>query len=152
MVRNWGGEGIEKFLGMNESVKLRFGDFFLTESRLGKYRTLSSTFEFTELSEISVEKYSGVVFPLLVSLIAWVGLSISSLLLYLSYRQGLLETLFDQFGVLVFGANTYYIWSYRRKNSFVVRSPNLRKNWKINTFRSKRGFEFVEELRNAIGR
>lgn len=151
MARHWGGDGIEEFLGPGESVMMRWGNFFLTQSRLGIYLTLKSKFLLTELSDLSIRKnkrtklrasFAG--FGIILAIIFTIG--------ELVQPAGLVQsvvTLFLGAFTIVLG---YGMLSSLDLDSYIVSSARYGKSWKIRTSGLENGLIFVDNLVNAINR
>lgn len=148
MARNWGGDGIEKFLLPHESVALRFGNNFLTTRRFGKYHTISSTFEFADLGSILVAPAKQWFWKVFI-------LSFAILLVSLFYMA--IRACPVNFGLVVAPilvgiftiANAYYFYRLFCLGVFQVRSRASGGPWKIRTMRSSAGLAFVDELLKA---
>lgn len=149
MTRNWGGDGIEKFLEPDEKLLLRFSNYFLTNSRFGIYLPLSSNFEFLNLSEISLRERSGR------SLMPAVAATLSGLSTLFAIAiildpiniVGELISFSVVFFTAVYGLSILVKFN---KDSYLVTSLNAKKSFKVRTFQSKEGLVFVEELVNAV--
>ncbi len=149
MARNWGGDGIERYLGSGETVKLRFGNFFLTPSRLGIYTTLKSEFIFTDFSDISIMKNRKTKLKLS---FASIGIILALVFIIGELTQPTSLTLAAVLPIssfLTVGTGYAMLSSFDR-DSYIIHSNRLEKNWKIRTFATVQGLTFVDELLKAI--
>lgn len=147
MARNWGGEGIEKQFSPGESLVLRFGNFYLTNRRLGHYRTMNSTFEFIPLGEFEISEGHG----------TFVRAVFISLAVFFSAMAlaGLFTIQTDPGFTIVGLVGTFQIfYGYNvlkrfYKDTYVVRSRKLGTKWLIRTTSTERGLTFALEVAKA---
>lgn len=147
MARHWGGDGISEFLAQDESLVMRFGNYFLTNKRLGHYRTLSSTFEFVPLGEFDVRKGHGKMIEGVLLTIMMIFL-ISAILTFLLYKnsQQTLLLIFTGAFQFYFG---YTVLNRFYKDAYIVIQRNKRRKLIIRSFKLEQGLSFALEVVKA---
>lgn len=146
VARNWGGSGIEEFLLPGETIRARFSNYFLTDRRIGKYRTLSSTFEFVNVTEISLKKSSGAWRRTMLTICIVIAAALNLLayfMLHLSPFRILVEV------IVIFGTYAYvYVVLVKFANEFIViESSDGDIKWTIRSYGQKKGYTFLSELK-----
>ena len=147
MARNWGGDGIEKFLLPGETVQLRFANYYLTNRRLGHYRALSSTFEFVPLGEFDIREGHGKLVEWTLAIIMIFFLS-SAVVAFFWFNTG------PQVFLLVFAGVFQFFFGYTvlirfYKDSYIVRQRNGGRKLIIRSFNTEQGLSFALEVVKA---
>ncbi len=147
MARNWGGDGVEKFLDSGESLELRFRNYYLTNRRLGHYKALKSTFDFVPLGDFDLVEGHGRV----------IEFSLISIMVFFASMAVLgLFTIHTDPGFTIIGAvgtfQVFYAYSLLRrwsKNSYIIKLRDGKGKWLLRTFNSDQGLTFALEVLKA---
>lgn len=147
MARNWGGDGIEKQFLPDEALIMRFGNFYLTNIRLGHYRTMGSTFEFLNLGEFEISQGHGKIVE---------GLLVAIMCLFAALAVSGLFTIYTDPGLSILGlAGIFQIFFgfsvFRKfyKDSYIIMPAVGGKRWIFRTASSERGLSFALEVAKA---
>lgn len=134
-----------------ERVVSRFSNYVLTDTRLIRYHHLSVKFEYSLLQDIVVHRYHGFsLFPFYM-LLATITLCATntaifafSLISPLTFIGDMAISAFLAF-VFAFSLRQY------RKQCYLITGKDFRRSWKLLTFGSPKGIEFVDALCNSNG-
>ena len=147
MARNWGGDGIEKFLEPGESLELRFSNYYLTNRRLGHYKTLKSIYEFVPLGDFDMVEGHGrlIEFSLISIIILFASMAVLGLFTIFT------DPVFTIIGV-VGTFQVFYAYSLLRRwsrDSYLIKFRGEKGKWILRTFNSDRGLSFALEVVKA---
>lgn len=147
MVRNWGGEGVERNFLPDESLVMRFGNFYLTSQRLVHYNAISSTFEFVHLGKFHISLGKGKVAQVLL---------VAFLVYFAATAVAGIFTIHTDPGLTIMGLSGIFMAFYgfvvfRRfyKDTYIIKPDGNGKKWVIRTASSEKGLSFALEVVKA---
>ncbi len=147
MARNWGGDGVEHSLDTDEYLLMRFGNYYLTNRRLGHYNTLKSVFEFIPLGYFDMTEGHGTLIE---------GVLISAIIIFSAVTIAGLFTIHTDPAFTIVGIvgtfQIFYAYNLIRrwsKDSYIIRFRGKSGKWILRTFNSEKGLSFALEVAKA---